>query len=63
MREYLTPGFGLEFEGGHHGSGIDLRDRAQHVELFELRFDLDGDFFQFLAVESAAGRWFLKQSR
>ena len=32
-------GLGLEFESGHHRTGIDLHHRAQHVELFELRFD------------------------
>ena len=62
MRVVLHAGFGLELEGGDHGSGIDLHHRAAHVELLELGLDAGGGFLQLLAVEGAAGGRLAQQS-
>src|SRR5277367_1223733 len=43
-------GFGLEFESGDDGAGIDLRDMAADVEFHALGFDGAGAFFQFALV-------------
>ena len=51
----------LEFEGRHHRSGIDLHHRAEHVELFELRFDAHRDILQFLLVVGIAALAFVEQ--
>ena len=51
--------FGLEFEGGDHRAGIDLRHAPLHVELQALLLDRAGSrlqlvFIQFLAALSLA---------
>ena len=55
--------FGFVFEGGDDRAGVDLHHRTAHVELFELRFDSAGDFFQFLAVVAVTGRRLVQQIR
>ena len=52
----LDAGFGLELESGDHRAGVDLHHVAQHVELFELRLDAAGGFFQLLLVVRIACR-------
>ena len=50
----LDAGVGFEFKSCDDGTGVDLDNVAQDVELFELGLDLGGDVFQFLAIEAGA---------